>query len=69
MDALRPWQLWVNKSHAGRLAGAAEDPQLPDTIVAARRVFCVVPENETADAVACGNDPSASSVETWESEG
>jgi len=25
--------------------------------------------NETAHAVACGNDPSASGVETWESEG
>jgi putative tryptophan/tyrosine transport system substrate-binding protein len=25
--------------------------------------------NETAHAVACGNDPNASSVETWESEG
>jgi hypothetical protein len=25
--------------------------------------------NETAHAVACGNDPSASRVETWESEG
>jgi hypothetical protein len=28
-----------------------------------------VPMNETAHAVACGNDPSASGVETWESEG
>jgi hypothetical protein len=29
----------------------------------------LVPLNETAHAVACGNDPSASGVETWESEG
>src|SRR5215467_6263810 len=28
-----------------------------------------IPKNETAHAVACGNDPSASSVETWESQG
>jgi hypothetical protein len=28
-----------------------------------------VPLNETAHAVACGNDPSVSSIETWESEG
>jgi hypothetical protein len=38
-------------------------------IHAAHKDLCLVPQNETAHEVACGNDPRASSVETWESEG
>jgi hypothetical protein len=63
------WQHPHLLGHGSRLVGTAEAPQKVEGIAAAQKVFGLVPQNETAPAVAFGNDPSASSVETWESEG